>query len=517
MDDLTPQLLPDDQGDDLGFGPITPIGAPEPKIILYPLDQLPPRIRNTILAVQTVADCHPNTAAWAVMGSASAAAQCVATVETLAGKGREVPVSLYTHLVAPSGSRKSTAFSAAWHGLGVADARLQKAHIERRARAAANPKAKSGDGDNDQNAHRIGGTIKQVVTEPTMEAMVRDMDIGFPYPVLASAEGAAFYYGYSSAGNSGRAMQTASILATGFSGEAININRIGSDGKAPNRSIDAGAYALGVHYAVQDISMGHAMLFGADSEYGLGARTLAYWTPPRATLAPTRYDDEALDTANLQIGAWGKHLESIRSHVDNAILTSERGGTARSRITLPSAIRSIIHDVLADFADMADTPGDIAIYDRIAEQVIRIAATIQIAEQGISAIGEVIPLLPDFIAAAAAIARFHWETRRAIFGSAEATHLEEACVSICLNAFRWARDGAGSKGKRGYDPDSITWGWSAVLSISQHTGGRGKYARDSEFKLRCRNHLKDTEHMREVGARVRFNPAFLEAYEGQID
>ena len=503
MDDRQIPLDPNDP-DQRRWGPITPIGAVKQPPVLYPVTQLPPRMHGAINAIITIADCHPNTAAWAVMGSASAAAQCVATVETLAGKGREVPASLFTHLIAPSGSRKSTAFSAAWSGLLKADDRLQKSHLERRARAA-DSKAKPG--DSNYIAHRASGTIRQIVSEPTMEAMVRDTDLGHPYPVLASAEGASFYYGYSSgSGNSGRATQTASILAGAYSGEAININRIGSDGRAPNRSVGAGAYAIGLHYAVQDAAMGHDMLFGPDSEYGMGARVLAYVTPPRETIIPHRYDEEDIEIANHVLHAWSTHLQSIRTYADQPILLSDHGGTPRCRMTLPTSGKDIVHGLLAELAPMADTPEDKAIYDRIAEQVIRIAATIQIAEQGIPGVDATMPVHDAYLHNAGRIATYHWDTRQNIAGASLATHVDETCASIIANAMRWRTDGAGSKGKRGYDPSNGTWGWAALLGVSKHTGPRGKYARDSDFKLRCRTRLMTCNLMDDEGQRVVFNP-----------
>ena len=239
----------------VSFKTLTPISSRPKATEQFPIDQVTDSIATAIRAVSVIADCHINTAAWAVFGSASAAAQTIALVETPAG--HIVPASTFTYLIAPSGCRKSTVFSAAWQGIFDADTQLQKAHRKRKAALVAQSKGKgTRPVTTDQELCRSAGTIKQIITEPSMEALMRDADTGHPYPAIANPEGQSFLLGFSAGTDPKRAAQTASLLSAGYSSENTNVPRIGADGKAPNRSLDAGQYALGMHLAVQDHSMG---------------------------------------------------------------------------------------------------------------------------------------------------------------------------------------------------------------------------------------------------------------------
>ena len=54
------------------FRTLTPIGSSERQPIDYPVAYLPDRLRRTVEAICVRADCHPTTAAWGVIGAASA-------------------------------------------------------------------------------------------------------------------------------------------------------------------------------------------------------------------------------------------------------------------------------------------------------------------------------------------------------------------------------------------------------------------------------------------------------------
>ena len=489
------------------FRTLTPIGANERKPLNYPVAALPERLRDAVHAITIIADCHPNTAAWAVFGAASAIAQTCAVVETLAGRTRPAPLATYTHLIAPSGARKSTAFTAAWDGIIEADNRLQAAHITKKAQVA-NSKAKPG--DSDYIAHRAAGTVRQVITEPTMEALVRDMEIGNPYPVLASAEGAAFYRGYASGGdgNSRRATQTASILSTAYSGELINIARVGADGKSPNRAVAARQYALGMHFAVQDASLGQGMLYGGqDAEFGLAARSLLSETPGRDDLAFSDYSADQRDRAENTIAAWHKHCESLRTLTDGAIINSERGATQRAVIELPDDARAEVRRIITQLAPLAESESDTAILERAGEQVIRIGATLQVGNEGVPTTAARIPLNIAYLDGAYRIMRYHWRQRQRISQASQANDLDEACASIVGIALKWMKDGKANR--RQYNPDDITWGWAALLHKAKHTSPHARYGQDSKFKLACKARLIDCGIMAEAGRRVVINPEYL--------
>ena len=507
-----PPLFERNAAESTVFRTLTPIGATERKPLNYPVSALPERLAKTVRAITVVADCHPNTAAWAVFGAASAVAQTCAVVETLAGPARPVPLSLYTHLIAHSGARKSTAFSAAWDGIIDADNRLQKAHIEKKAQAG-NSKAKPG--DSDYLPHRAAGTIRQVITEPTMEALIRDMEIGNPFPVLASAEGAAFFRGYASGGdgNSRRATQTASILSTAYSGETINIARVGSDGKSPNRAVAARQYALGMHYAVQDASLGQGMLYaGQDAEFGMSARSLLSETPQRDILAFSDYSPEQRRQAEADIADWNRHCQAIRALTDGAILTSERGAPPRAVIEMTDVARSTVIDIINQLANLVKNDTDKSILERAGEQVIRIAATLQIGNEGAPSIGTRLPLARAYLDSAYPIMRYHWRQRQRIALASQANDLDEACQSIIKIALKWMVSGKANK--RNYNPDDTTWGWAALLKQGKHTSPSGRYGQDSEFKLKCKDRLIACGIMAEAGRRVTLNPEYL--YEQKI-
>ena len=255
--------------------------------------------------------------------------------------------------------------------------------------------------------------------------------------------------------------------------------RVGADGKAPNRSVSAGAYALGVHFAVQDVSLGRGVLYGgADSEFGLAARALLMETPECDELIPNRYTSEQQAHANDAIRKWAKHLESLRLPSDNAILTSDRGATTRAVIYLDDDCVDRIHGHLEIMRQAVQTQTDVAIYQRIAEQIIRIAGTLQVAEDGIVA-GQRVPLNPTYLTPAAKSLTTIGMTRHRIAGASLASDLDEACADIMRTALKWYANGPGGVGKRGYNADEQTWGWAALLQHTKLTAARGRYGQDS--------------------------------------
>jgi hypothetical protein len=90
------------------------VGAPQPLDIKaaiadaaeFPINALPPLLRDAILAIEAIAQVPVSLAAQSVLSAASLAAQGFINVETITGQF--VPVSLFMFTIAASGDRKST-------------------------------------------------------------------------------------------------------------------------------------------------------------------------------------------------------------------------------------------------------------------------------------------------------------------------------------------------------------------------------------------------------------------------
>ncbi len=72
----------------------------------FPIEALPPLLRDAILAIEAIAQVPVSLAAQSVLSAASLAAQGFINVETITGQF--VPVSLFLFTIAASGDRKST-------------------------------------------------------------------------------------------------------------------------------------------------------------------------------------------------------------------------------------------------------------------------------------------------------------------------------------------------------------------------------------------------------------------------
>ena len=234
---------------------------------------------------------------------------------------------------------------------------------------------------------------------------------------------------------------------------------------------------------------------------------LLFETPPKATLVPTRYPAAEVHEAAENIQQWQDFTNFLRRQTDHLILTSDRGATTRSVLYLSEAAIDRVHEILGALVEMATTSSDISIYERIGEQVIRLAGTLQVAEESMT-IGHRVGLDTAYLDMAYEIAQYHWQVRQRIAGKTLAQDIDEACASIANLAVLWQK-GKAPAGKRGFDPESTTWGWATLLQSAKHTGQRGRYAHDTEFKIRCRNRLIDCGIMAEQGRRVIFNPEYV--------
>ena len=498
----------------VSFKTLTPISSRPKATEQFPIDQVTDSIATAIRAVSVIADCHINTAAWAVFGSASAAAQTIALVETPAG--HIVPASTFTYLIAPSGCRKSTVFSAAWQGIFDADTQLQKAHRKRKAALAAQSKGKgTRPVTTDQELCRSAGTIKQIITEPSMEALMRDADTGHPYPAIANPEGQSFLLGFSAGTDPKRAAQTASLLSAGYSSENTNVPRIGADGKAPNRSLDAGQYALGMHLAVQDHSMGYNLILGPAAEFGMSSRVLLAETPQPPVKLPTKYQPETLAEARQTLLDWRNHLLAIREQSDWRILESESGPAHRAIITLNDDAKDALERYQAAFITLEQVTEDHnrIVFDRLPEQICRIAATLYIAEHTPLTPGQTWGMDARFIEAASIIAKYHWDSRQRIVRYAHANDVDESAASIIKTALKWMSNSGAppSLGKRAYNPEDLTFGWGHLCNSATHIRTGSRHAGDSKYKLEVKELLLECGIFGIApNGRLALNPAYLD-------
>jgi hypothetical protein len=91
----------------------------------YPVDALPPLLKDAVLAIVDKTQCDPAIAAGSVLGAAALAVQAHADVVT--PHGQTVPTSLYLLTLAESGDRKSAADDLAMTAVREAEAAGQEA------------------------------------------------------------------------------------------------------------------------------------------------------------------------------------------------------------------------------------------------------------------------------------------------------------------------------------------------------------------------------------------------------
>lgn len=205
--------------DDLPQGPIPPerpaklplfslpeLGAP------YPVDALPPLLKDAVEAISDMTQCDPAIAAGSVLGAASLAVQAHADVIT--PHGQTVATSLYLVTLAESGDRKSAADKLAMAAVREAEAAGQEARragwgdYMRAKDAWAEAKAfaiKKNKGDRraieaalkavgDEPRPPLDPSI--VVSEPTISGLVKLFHAGRPALGLFSDEGGMMLGGH---------------------------------------------------------------------------------------------------------------------------------------------------------------------------------------------------------------------------------------------------------------------------------------------------------------------------------
>jgi hypothetical protein len=177
----------------------------------FPIDALPPVLRDAILAIEAMAQVPLALAAQSILAAASLGAQGFINVETITGQS--VPASLFFLSIASSGDRKSTSDKFAILPIkdreeelsGTYEARKLAYAIDEAAYRAATNSAKSGLKDREkirEALERVGRPpvppIQPLLTcdEPTGPGMQRLFAEAMPALGLFSDEGATFLGGW---------------------------------------------------------------------------------------------------------------------------------------------------------------------------------------------------------------------------------------------------------------------------------------------------------------------------------
>jgi len=201
----------------------------------FPVDALPPRLRDAVLAIIDIAQVPPSIAAQAVLGACSVGVQSRITIEMPTRE--HVPASLFLFTVAASGDRKSTADKLALRPVYEREKFLrsqfenaQQAYlIDKTAYDAALGKAKREGGSNRQNVRDnmeacgrppVPPALPMLLVEdPTIEGVVKLLDEAYPAIGLFSDEGAKMLGGYSMSED--RRASTGAALSQLWDGKAI--------------------------------------------------------------------------------------------------------------------------------------------------------------------------------------------------------------------------------------------------------------------------------------------------------
>ena len=255
--------------------------------------------------------------------------------------------------------------------------------------------------------------------------------------------------------------------------------------------------------------MGYNLVLGPASEYGMSSRVLLSETPQPELKLPTRPPHDQLQIANDAIHHWRSHIASIRQQVDHRILHSEAGAVPRAVINLNDDAHQAIARTLDAFLKLESVTEvtDRIVFDRLPEQICRIAATLYIAESSPLQPGQRYELPANFILAAGSVAIYHWRTRQRLAGISTDSEIDECCQSATDIALRWYD--AGRK-RWGYDPATETYTWSALLKGATHTTPRGRRSRDTDFKLAVKNRMIECGIFAPtIDRRMALNPEYI--------
>lgn len=283
----------------------------------YPVDALPPVLRDAVLAIEAIAQVPIALAAQSVLASASLGAQGFINVETITGQ--EVPASLFFLSIAGSGDRKSTSDRLASRPIkereeemaGTYEARKLAYSIDEVAFKSATAEAKKNIKDREQirtALERVGRPpvppIQPLLTcdEPTGPGMQRLFAEAMPALGLFSDEGATFLGGW--AMQEENQASTGGMLSKLWDGSPIK--RIRSDRENGTQILHN--RRLSVHLMIQPDLAGKLLGNKAVRSQGLLSRLLP--TAPRS-LKGKRFWKEPSDQHRVDLKKYQARLAKL--------------------------------------------------------------------------------------------------------------------------------------------------------------------------------------------------------------
>lgn len=431
--------------------PLSFVRGTADRVAPYPIDALPPIVRNAVLEVAGATQAPLAMIAVSALCAASAALQGHINIQRK--RGLVGPISLYALTVAMSGERKSTVdrlFASEisrWCSEQIEElkphlaryAAETEAHsAEKRALSANIQKArKKGDDDaverftDELSRHEAKApkpvTIPEILLEDmTAEALVDRLE-KYPSKYLRTAEGGNLFGGYSM--NAERSMYTLSILNKGWDGDPMSLQRKMS----ASASVQTPRLTASIMVQPQTLRKFLRDQGALARDIGFLARFLV--CEPTSTQG-TRFDNEPAEL--VQLKAFNKQIRKFLAQP----LPFEGGVLTPGTIILEGEARKAWGQIYDAF-EAGLKPGgpyvgfnDLA--SKAAEQVARIAAIFACIQYGLGTHPDEHDVLN-----AGTIVQWHMSEAMRVFSRVEA----DAALTDAVDLSRWLIEQ--SKGRSG--------------------------------------------------------------------
>lgn len=416
----------------------------------YPIDVLPPIVRNAVLEVAQATQAPLAMIAVSALSAASAALQGHINIQRK--KGLVGPISLYSLTIAMSGERKSTVdrlFASEisqWCSDQIEELKPQlaryaaeiEAHNSIKKALSANILKAGKKGDHEAverftaELSRHEAKAPKPVTIPDMlledmtaEALVDRLQ-KFPSKYLRTAEGGNLFGGYSM--HAERSTYTLSILNKGWDGDPINLQRKISS------SANVQTPRLTTNIMVQPQTLHNFLREQGNNARGIGFLARFLLCEPISTQG-TRFDKDTPEP--VQLKAFNKQ---IRKFLDQP-LPFENGVLRPGTIILEGAARKAwgaIHDEFeAGLKPGGPYFGFNDLASKAAEQVARLAAIFACMQYGLGTHPDEHDVLN-----AAVIVQWHMNEAMRIFSRVEA----DAALTDAVDLSRWLIEQSKARG-----------------------------------------------------------------------
>lgn len=407
----------------------------------YPIDALPPIIRNAVLEVAEATQAPLAMIAVSALCAASVALQGHVNIQRK--KGLVGPISLYALTVAMSGERKSTVdrlFASEisqWCSDQIEELKPQlaryaaeiEAHNSIKKALSANilKAGKKGDHEaverftaelsrHEAKAPKSVSIPEMLLEDMTAEALVDRLE-KYPSKYLRTAEGGNLFGGYSM--NAERSMYTLAILNKGWDGDPISLQRKMS----ASASVQAPRLTASIMVQPQTLRTFLRDQGSLARDIGFLARFLV--CEPASTQG-TRFDNEPAELVHLK--AFNKQ---VRKFLDQP-LPFENGVLRPGTIILEGAARKAWGAIYDQFEAGLKPGGPYAGFNdlasKAAEQVARIAAIFAGIQYGLG----VHPDAKDVLNAAVVV-QWHMSEAMRVFSRVEA----DAALTDAVDLSRW--------------------------------------------------------------------------------